>query len=423
MSEARDVTIAGFSLSNPIRPANLSPMTLSSTESDQSHQRVRDEATRVTLIGMLLDIVLGVAKIAGGALTSSFALIADGIHSLTDAATDVFVLVVARVAYAAPDRGHPYGHGRFEAVGTNVMGIVFFCTAGILVYDAFLRLNALEDLVKPALSGALIAALSIAGKEWIYRYTLAVAEKLNSSLLRANAWHSRSDAFSSIAVLIGIVGAQAGIVWLDTLAAVVVAILIAKIGWELFSESLSELVDGALPDERRASLEQCLRQTPGVLGLTDLRSRLSGGRAIIEVHLVVSPRISVSEGHHIGALAAQRLRQAFSDIAEVIPHIDPQGNPDHDLPHSKTQLIPTRRQISERIETQWRTLSSTDADTTALAFDLHYLDAGIEIDLVITQDDQQQRAQRLAESLSDESAVVCVRVLKRLSEITPPHAD
>ena len=144
------------------------------------------------------------------------------------------------------------------------MGIVFFFTAGMLLYDASERFATLDDLAIPGVFGALIAAASIASKEWIYRFTLAAANRLNSSLLCANAWHSRSDALSSVAVLIGIVGAQFGIVWLDTMAAVIVALLIAKIGWELCAESMRELVDSALPDKRRGEFEACLEETPGV---------------------------------------------------------------------------------------------------------------------------------------------------------------
>lgn len=389
--------------------------TTSPTATTRPHDLARKEATRVTLIGMVLDIVLGIAKIVGGVLGSSFALIADGIHSLTDASTDIFVLIVARVAYISPDRGHPYGHGRFEAIGTIAMGIVFFLTAGILIYDATVRLNSIEDLVLPSLGGAIIAALSIASKEWIYRFTLATANRLNSSLLRANAWHSRSDALSSIAVLIGIVGAQAGIIWLDAVAAIAVALLIARIGWDLCTESFSELVDGAVPDARRDEMESCLCGTQGVLGITELRTRLSGGRAIVEVHLAVDPRISVSEGHQIGAHAAQELKEKFEDISEVIPHIDPLGNPEHELSNVDASAIPTRKVIAEFIETK---LKDETTSSSELGFDLHYLDSGIEIDLIVTEKSQTAIAECLADALVELPHVTCVRLLRKLATKT-----
>ena len=378
----------------------------------QKHQDAQTEAIRVTLIGMALDLALGVGKIIGGVFTSSFALVADGVHSLTDAATDIFVLIIARTAYAAPDRGHPYGHGRFEAVGTIVMGIVFFFTAGILLYDASERFATLDDLAIPGVFGALIAAASIASKEWIYRFTLAAANRLNSSLLRANAWHSRSDALSSVAVLIGIVGAQFGIVWLDTMAAVIVALLIAKIGWELCAESIRELVDSALPDKRRGEFEACLEETPGVRGITDLRSRLSGGKAIVEVHLAVDPRISVSEGHQIGAAASKRLRQKFTDISEVIPHIDPQGNPDHDHPLGGENSVPSRAEVAALIKARWSELTARNSD---LAFYLHYLEDGIEIDLIAESSADTAFAQTLAEQLVSVEHIIGVRVLQHIA--------
>ena len=366
------------------------------------------EAVRITLIGMALDLSLGLGKIVGGVMSASFALVADGVHSLTDAVTDIFVLIIARTAYAAPDRGHPYGHGRFEAVGTIVMGVVFFITAAVLLYDASQRLAAVDQLAVPGLSGALIAAISIASKEWIYRFTLATAQRLNSSLLRANAWHSRSDALSSIAVLIGILGAQLGAVWLDTLAAVIVSLLIAKIGWDLCSESLRELVDSALPDKRRHEFEECLKATPGMKDLTDLRSRLSGGKAIVEVHLVVDPRISVSEGHQIGAAASKRLRENFTDVGEVIPHIDPQGNPDHDHPLDGA-AVPSRNEVEAAITTRWQAMTDSES---GLKFDLHYLEHGIEIDLIASNVADAATACALADQLMNLEHIIGIRVLQ-----------
>ena len=384
---------------------------MTSTLSSDSDARLeaRSEATRVTLIGMLLDIALGVSKILGGMLSSSFALIADGVHSLTDAATDVFVLAMARIAYARPDRGHPYGHGRFEALGTIIMGIVFFITAGVLLYGAGIRLAALDTLALPTLAGAAVAALSIASKEWIYRYTLAVADRLNSSLLRANAWHSRSDALSSVAVLIGILGAQAGLVWLDTLAAVVVALLIAKIGWDLCAESLSELVDGAVSEEERTDIETCLRETKGVLGITDLRTRLSGGKAIVEVHLVVDPRISVSEGHQIGALAVSRLKNAFARVNDVIPHIDPLGNSEHDLSSEEVRSTPSREEV--------QALILETSDGRDLDFDLHYFTEGVEVDLILRHEDDEASARAIAQALHALSSTRCVRILRHIESL------
>ena len=145
-------------------------------------QQAKKEATNVTLVGMALDIVLGLGKIVGGALTNSFALVTDGIHSLTDAGTDIFVIIVTRVSHSEADAEHQYGHGRFETLGTIAMGIVFFITAAIIIYDSINRLRLSEPLPIPAASGIVLALISIAAKEWVYHYTMRVAKKLKSGM-------------------------------------------------------------------------------------------------------------------------------------------------------------------------------------------------------------------------------------------------
>ena len=217
----------------------------------------KKDAARVTLVGMWLDLALGAIKVLGGMATASFALLSDGIHSLTDAASDIFVLVVSHFSHDAPDQEHPYGHGRFETIGTIVMGMLFFAIAAVLLYDSLLRLRSDAALPVPGWGGLLIAGFSIASKEWIYHYTMRTAQRLNSSLLKANAWHSRTDAISSIAVMIGILGAQQGLPWLDVVAAMFVAVIIAKIGWELCFDSIKELVDTAIPEEHQTRIREC----------------------------------------------------------------------------------------------------------------------------------------------------------------------
>lgn len=327
---------------------------------------------------MVLDVCLGLLKIVGGVFTQSFALITDGIHSLTDAVTDIFVLLVARVAHTEADDKHPYGHGRFETLGTIAMGMVFFTTAGILLYDSINRLRSSEVMPVPAAAGLLLAGISIASKEWIYHYTMRVARRLNSSLLKANAWHSRSDAITSIAVFIGITGALQGFPWLDTVAAMVVALFIAKIGYELCTDSLRELVDTAVPAQRRAQLRDCILDVEGIRGITSLRSRLSGGKIILEAHLLVNPRISVSEGHQLGEQVSRALVGRFSDISEVIAHIDPEAIDDEK--EDRRESLPPRQEVLNTIRELWRDLLK---DEEIQRVSLHYLEHGIEVELQV----------------------------------------
>lgn len=365
---------------------------------------VQKEAARVTLLGLALDLFLGAMKIIGGMLFASFALVADGIHSLSDAATDLFVLAIARTAYAPADTGHPYGHGRFEALGTGVMGLVLFLTAFLLLEDSWLRLGAAEANQLPALQGAAIAALSIAGKEWIFRYTLAASERLNSSLLKANAWHSRSDALSSIAVLIGVLGASLGWLWMDLAAAAVVALMIARLGWDLSRDSVNELVDRALPSQRHAEIIALLNDCPGVLGVNVLRSRLSGGRALIEAHLLVNANISVSEGHHIGERAASTLKGKQRDISEVLIHIDPAEKADQP---ADTSGQPSREFVEETVAMLWRKLGNHEPPPTVM---LHYSAGGLDVELFGTNADGGADLSSLSTALSAEPWLRSVQI-------------
>ncbi|HAJ76631.1 MAG TPA: cation transporter [Gammaproteobacteria bacterium] len=374
----------------------------------------QQEATQVTLIGMCLDLLLGFAKLIGGVLTQSFALITDGIHSLTDAITDVFVLLVARAAREDPDEEHPYGHGRFESLGTIAMGVVFFTTAGILLYDSYQRLQDTAAIPVPALSGIAIALVSIATKEWIYQYTMRVAQRLNSSLLKANAWHSRTDAISSIAVAIGIIAAQQGYTWMDTVAGIFVALIIAKIGWELCTDSLRELVDTAIPSQRLQQLNECILGVEGILGITNLRSRFSGGKIILEVRLLVNSRITVSEGHQLGEAVSRELTGRFSDIGDVIAHIDPEthGNPpDHASLH---QTLPDHQQIIAHIRNAWAELLDDDKIAN---ISLHYLENGIEVDLKLNRNEiSELMAAQLKQAIDQFSYIASLRVYSKLYE-------
>ncbi|MEZ5492158.1 MAG: cation diffusion facilitator family transporter [Gammaproteobacteria bacterium] len=369
----------------------------------------KKEAARVTLVGMWLDLVLGLLKLIGGASNGSFALISDGVHSLSDAASDVFVLIVGHFSHVEPDREHPYGHGRFETIGTVVMGMFFFAIAAVLLYDSFLRLISGAELPVPGWGGVLIAGLSVASKEWIYHYTMRTASRLNSSLLRANAWHSRSDAISSIAVMIGIVGAQQGLPWLDLVAAMFVAAIIARIGWQLCLDSLKELVDTAIPQEHQDRIRKTILEIPGINKVTALRSRQSGGKVLLEAQLEVDPRISVSEGHQLGEVCTRVIMDKYQNISDVVVHIDPESHAQVD-----SVELPLRHEIVTLITRHWEALLD---QSDIKNIDLHYLGNGIEVDLYLISDAVDSRlASQLAEALRPISAVKRLKIYNNILE-------
>ncbi|MDC0598460.1 cation diffusion facilitator family transporter [Gammaproteobacteria bacterium] len=338
-----------------------------------SHKK---KAVRVTLIGSLLDLILGILKIIVGMLSNSFALIADGIHSLSDLLTDAFVLVITRYSNEEADAEHPYGHGRFDTLGALVLGTMLFCIAGIIVYDSIRRMGADAGLPIPGWLALVVAAASIAGKEWIYRYTKKVADEINSSLLLANAWHSRTDAFSSIAVFVGIIGAMLGYPAMDMLAALFVAFMIGKIAWSLVGTNLKELVDTALPEEELADISQHIEAMDGILGAHELRSRLHGGQAFLDIHVQVDSDISVSEGHFIADKLNASLIENFSQISDVVVHIDPELD-DHSM---KNIDLPARDEVTTALLQCWQDLLDKKQIDK---INLHYLDNKIQVEIFL----------------------------------------
>ncbi len=337
------------------------------------NKKDKQAATRVTLIGALLDLVLGVAKIITGVASNSLALISDGVHSLSDLLTDAFVLIIT---HAEPDRDHPYGHRRFETLGTIALGIVLFAVASIIGFDSIERLGGDSALPIPGWTGLLVAFVSIISKEWIYRYTKKVAELTNSSLLLANAWHSRTDSFSSIAVLVGVLGAMLGYPVMDSLAAIFVAVMIAKIAWDLVASSLRELVDTALPKDKVNAIYAHINRLQGIVDVHELRTRQHGGRSFVDLHVQVNKRISVSEGHFLADYISGSVKKAFPDISDIVVHIDPE----EDIEHADIAILPIRAEVEEVLYARWQPLLDK---ATVKRLDLHYLQCQIEVDLFV----------------------------------------
>ena len=299
-------------------------------------------ASRVTIIGMILDAVLGVIKVIAGALFHSQALLVDGIHSFTDVASDLVVLGVMNISRQEPDEDHPYGHQRIETFGTLVLGSILIAVGAALAWENTLRLLEGNVDTVPGWPVLVAAALSVAGKEWIFRYTRHVGLKIRSDLIIANAWHSRTDAFSSIVVLVSTAGAMLGMIWLDVFAAVVIAGIIIHIGWKFTWDSVKELVDTGLSHEDTEMLKSIARDTDGVRNVHELRSRRMGHDILLDIHLVVRPEISVSEGHQIGMQVVSGMRDALDNIRDINFHIDAENDEDQPL---TSERLPSREDI------------------------------------------------------------------------------
>jgi cation diffusion facilitator family transporter len=346
---------------------------MNSTTQDVTNNPRYLEVRKVTLIGSLVDFLLGVAKILVGWLAHSQALIADGLHSLSDLATDFVVLYAAKHAHREADEDHPYGHGRIETLATVGLGITLIGVAFGIGYDATRRMNEPDLLLAPGMLALAVAFVSVIAKEIIYQYTRKAALKLRSNMLMANAWHSRSDAISSIVVVFGVGGAMMGYSYLDAVAAIAVAVMIAKIGFDLVRASTKELIDTALEPEVVDTIRKEISKVDGVRALHMLRSRRSGGDALVDLHVQVDPCISVSEGHQIGDTVRRRLMDRVDEVTDVTVHIDPED----DEQESLSDKLPLRRDLIGALQRQWADIEDVDAENITL----HYLRGKLSIDL------------------------------------------
>jgi cation diffusion facilitator family transporter len=375
------------------------------THRDRRYQMSR----RAAITGAVTNVFLAVFKILFGWLGHSQSLIADGIHSLSDLLTDALVLFAARHANEAPDAEHPYGHGRFETIGTLVLGAILVSVGVGIMFDAGERLFAPEELLKPEPITLYVAALSILANELLFFYTHHLGNQINSDLLRANAWHHRSDSISSIVVLLGIGGTMLGLNYLDAIAAVFVGVMVVKIGWGLGWNATHELADAGLKEESLAEIRKVIDSVSGVNNIHMLRTRKLGGHAMADVHVQVDSWLSVSEGHRIAEVVQYGLIDKVDVLEDVTVHIDPE---DDEKGPSCTEL-PLRREAEQLLEQYWSHLACYKDRKRLL---LHYLSGGIDIDLYLpiccfgSESNARKLSQSYQEALQASEAFRSVRI-------------
>ncbi|MFA5983069.1 MAG: cation diffusion facilitator family transporter [Methylococcaceae bacterium] len=328
---------------------------------------------RATYVGALVNILQTTIKISFGILCQSAALVADGIHSLSDLLSDVLVIIAIRLGSREADPDHPYGHRRFETIATVILGLSLIGISVLIVWHVLERIAVPESLPVPNINSLGIAAVSILLNEWLYHYTKRIAKKTRSKLLLANAWHQRSDAISSIVVLIGIVAVQWGYPFADAIAAIVVVLMVAKIGVNLVFDSIKELVDTSLPAPLVGEINTAVQQIDGVRGIHLLRTRQMGEDAYVDTHVVVDSHITVSEGHMIGDAVRDEIIKRFDDVIDVLIHVDPEDD------EGKTdQVRPLLRSDVQALLGQYLGDLVVELDD----FKIHYLKGSIEVEVI-----------------------------------------
>ncbi|WP_374318571.1 cation diffusion facilitator family transporter [Aquabacterium sp.] len=283
-------------------------------------------ATKSTLVSVGVNLVLTTAQVLTGVLAHSQALIADGIHSLSDLIADFVVLLANRHSHKEADDDHQYGHHRYETAASLALGVLLLVVGIGMLWSAVHKLTTPEDIPRVQAVALWVAGLALVSKEFLFRYMLRIAERVRSSMLVANAWHARSDAASSLVVALGIIGNLLGFPLLDPVAALVVGLMVTKMGWEFGWDALHDLMDRSASQEQIDQIIDTIKQTPGVRGVHDVRTRKMGDMILVDAHIEVDGNLSVKAGHDIAATARDRVMKLLP-VLDVMTHLDPVGDP------------------------------------------------------------------------------------------------
>ncbi|WP_270647013.1 cation diffusion facilitator family transporter [Paeniclostridium hominis] len=282
-----------------------------------------DEANKVTIQSIIWNVVLTVIKIFSGIVGKSNAMVADGLHSASDIISSVGVLIGNKVAKAPNDKEHNYGHEKAETLVSFLLSILLIVVSLKIGFNALKSLFNLDRVQVPTLLPLVVSIISIAIKEYQYRITIKVANKINSPSLKADAWHHRSDALSSIAAFIGIGGALLGFKALDPIASIAVALFVAKVGFDILKDSANELMDYSIDEDQEKQIVNIAENTDGVINLGEIRTRKHGATAYVDLTICVNKDLTVFEGHEIATKLEKRIIKEMKFVKGITVHVEP----------------------------------------------------------------------------------------------------
>lgn len=365
----------------------MTPAGAPASISREQRQRIVD---RTNWLAVLVDALAFVGKLTIGISVRSPALIADAMHSLSDLLADIPIILLAKISHQDADQEHPYGHARFETLGTVMLGGILLAVALGIGYES-IQLMFGDQSPDPSWIAILTVVLSIGLKEGYFQYAIRQSRKAQSPLLEANAWHARSDSMSSLVVLVGVGATMLGFPQVEILAALIVAALIARMGVHLAWEAIQELVDRGITPDQQADLINTLSTVPGVKDIHMMRTRMMGKDIFVDAHIQVGGYLSVSEGHQINEWALKALKESHRDVADVTLHID--HEPDLE-DHYDRPLAPLRPTIESLLQERGIT-----------AFDrliIHYTHQRTELELRLLEEADQTEIQHKCRQLVQE---------------------
>lgn len=330
----------------------------------------------VSLVSGTVNTFLAIFKIIVGIIGNSQALVADGAHSFSDLLTDGLVFIAGHMGAQSPDKEHPYGHRRIETIGSIIISVALVIVGFGIAFDMFQHLMRHIHSDKPTFSVIIAAIISIIANEGLFRYTFAKSNKIHSDLLRTNAWHNRSDALVSLIVLISVIGAYFGFSYLDSIGALIIALLILRMSIKMIRNNVKELIDTAVNDETLKLIFHTISAIPGVVSIHQLRTRYHGGNIFVDVHIQVAPDISVSEGHYISEQVHVALLKHVPHITDVTVHIDPEN----DATSTPSVMLPNRKDIYRLLKIHWKDLPGFQDIRRTI---LHYLNGKLYVEIYL----------------------------------------
>lgn len=333
------------------------------------------EAQKATWVSVAVNLVMTIAQLIVGWLAHSQSLVAHGLHSFSDLLSDFLVIYASRQSAHPADEAHPYGHARMETAATLVLGASLTLIGGGILWESGMRLQHIEALPVVELSALWIAVATVISKEGLYRYLIRVAERQRSQLLIANALHTRADAASALVVVVGIGGALLGWSFLDLLAAALMGFMILRMGAGLAWGAIKELIDTGLDEAQVEAIRATLLETPGVRGLHQLRTRRMAHQALVDAHVQVDSKISVSEGHRIAESARARVLREHPEVLDVLVHIDPEDDMD---PDTFAARLPGRDALLAELKPLLAGLPEPEKVV------LHYLNGQVEVEVFLS---------------------------------------
>ncbi len=295
------------------------------SQKNVSENQFQKVANKVSLVSIIGNVALSLMKLLAGIVAHSNAMISDAVHSASDVFSTIIVIIGIRLASKESDKEHPYGHERLECVAAIVLAMVLLITGIGIGYTAVSNIarGNYGDLSVPGVLALIAAIVSIASKEAMYWYTRFYAKKIDSSALMADAWHHRSDAFSSVGALIGIAGARMGYPIMDSLASLVIFVFIVKAAYDIFKDAVDKMVDHSCDEQTQNEIYTCVKEYKDVLGVDLLQTRIFGNKIYVDVEIEVNASYSLRDAHHIAECVHDTIEQTFPKVKHIMVHVNP----------------------------------------------------------------------------------------------------